>query len=123
METINFTTRVLGRQAAVRLKARKATQTIRSASSSIVAAIIRQAVAAGDRVSVVPDGEYLGYARLVSADIVAGKDLTDKDADFGGFDNRFELLMALKRAGYRFKPIGEYHFYRIRFEWEEREPC
>ena len=124
METINFTTRVLGRQAADRLKARKVTQTIRSASSSIVAAIILQEVNAGDRVSVVLDGAHLGYAVLISMHVVSAEDLTPEDAKLGGFDNRFRLLMTLQRAGYRFKPIDKYRFFPMRFEWEEElEKC
>ena len=48
---------------------------------------------------------------------ISWEQLTQEDARGGGFDNRFELAYALKRAGYRFKPLGEYTLYRCHFAW------
>ena len=118
MERLNFTTAVLGQKAASRLRERQVTQTIRSGSSSIVLAISDQRVKSGELIQVTLDDEFVGYAKATSMDKVRLDDLTQDDARRGGFDNRFELFYALRRAGYRFKPLNEYVFYRCQFTWE-----
>ena len=117
MERLNFTTAVLGQKAASRLRERQVTQTIRSGSSSIVLAISDQRVKSGELIQVTLDDEFVGYAKATSMDKVRLDDLTQDDARRGGFDNRFELFYALRRAGYRFKPLNEYVFYRCQFAW------
>lgn len=118
MERLNFTTAVLGRKAASRLRARQVTQTIRSGNSGIVLAISDGRAKPGDLMQVALDEELLGYANLMGKDNAQLHDLTHDDARRGGFDNRFELFYALRRAGFRFKPLGEYVFYRCQFAWE-----
>ena len=117
LEQIHFTTRVLGPAAAYRLEKRQVTQTLRSDSGSITESILNGRVSAGDRLEVVLDGIIAGRAELVSMDAVTLAGLTIDDARRGGFDNLEELEKALLRAGYRFKPLNEYEFYRIQFTW------
>jgi len=52
-------------------------------------------------------------------DAVTWEQLDIDDARRGGFDNRFELAYALKRAGYRFMPLDKYQLYRCQFSWLE----
>lgn len=118
-EKLHFTARVLGPAAAYRLETRKVTQTLRSESDSIVNAIIYGRLSAGDRLEVVLDGVLVGNVELVSMDTVTWEALSLDDARRGGFNNRFELFYALRRAGYRFMPIENYTFYRIQFTWLE----
>jgi len=118
-EQIHFTTRVLGPVAAYRLEKRQITQTLRSESSSITNSIIQGRVSAGDRLEVILDGILVGHAELVSMNAVTWEALGIDDARRGGFDNRFELAYALKRAGYRFMPLNQYELYRIQFTWLE----
>ena len=119
MERLNFTTRVLGEKATDRLKRHQVSQTTRSSSSSTVMAISDHSLKSGERVQVALDDEFIGYAKFASMDNLRLEDLTLDDALRGGFDNRFELFSALRRAGYRFKPLNEYTFYRCRFAWED----
>jgi len=118
MQRLDFTTAVLGKKATARLKNRQVTQTIRSGSSSIVLATSDGRLKPGEDLQVALDDEFVGYAKLVAIDKVRMNDLTQDDAQRGGFDNRFELFYALRRAGYRFKPLDEYVFYRCQFTWE-----
>ena len=118
-EQIQFTTRVLGPATAHRLEKHQVTQTLRSDSSSITASILNGRVSAGDRLEVVLDGIVVGFAELVSMDAVTWEALGIDDARRGGFDNRFELAYALRRAGYRFKPLDQYDLFRIQFTWLE----
>jgi len=119
IERLHFTTRVLGAAAAYRLEKRQVTQTLRSDSSSITESILNGRVSAGDRLEVVLDGIIAGHAELVSMNAVTWEALGIDDARRGGFDNRFELAYALRRAGYRFKPLNQYELYRIQFLWLE----
>jgi len=117
-EQLHFTTKVLGPAATYRLEKRQVTQTLRSESDSITNAILLGRVSAGDRLEVVLDNLLLGEAELVSMDAVNWEALRIDDAHRGGFDSRLEdLQAALKRAGYRFKPLNEYELYRIQFTW------
>ena len=118
MERLSFNSWVLGPKATAKLKDRKVTQTIRSGSSSIVLAINDQRVKPEEAIQVALDGEFIGYAHLLLMDKVRWGDLGDDDARRGGFDNRNELANALRRAGYRFKPLDEYSLYRCLFTWE-----
>ena len=118
-EQIRFSTHVLGPAAAFRLEKRQVTQTLRAESGSITNAIINGRVSAGDKLKVTLDTIIVGHAELISMDVVSLDTLTIEDARRGGFDSISDLAFALKRAGYRFKPLNEYQFYRIQFTWLE----
>ncbi len=118
-EQIRFTTRVLGPVAAYRLEKRQVTQTLRSDSNPITESILRGRVSAGDRLEVLLDRILVGHVELVSMDAVTWEALDVDDAQRGGFDTLADLEQALKRGGYRFKPLNEYELYRIQFTWLE----
>ena len=115
MERINFTTAVLGAKATARLREHQVTQTIRSGTSSLALAVNDGRLTPGDMIQVTLDDEFVGYARFTGMEKTSWEQLTQEDARRGGFDNRFELAYALKRAGYRFKPLDEYPLYRCKF--------
>ena len=117
MQTINFTTHVLGLLAALRLKREEATQTLRAKDSSIVEAILSGKVKVGDQVRITFNNCILGIAKLSLFDRVRWDALDIDDAHRGGFDSLQELGLALKRAGYRFKSLDGSTFYRIQFRW------
>lgn len=118
MDRLNFNSHVLGAKAADRLKAHTVTQTLRGASSSIIKAF--QVGGLGEPFEVTLGGVVIGQAGRFAMDHpVYWRNLNIDDARRGGFDNRFELASALKRAGYRFTEIEEYSFYRIQFVWLE----
>ncbi len=119
-EQIRFTTRVLGPAAAYRLESRQVTQTLRSESDSVTNAVILGRVSAGDRLELFLDGILVGKVKLVSMDAITWEALSIDDAHRGGFDTLPDLRQALERAGYRFKPLNEYKFYRIQFTWLEK---
>jgi len=118
-EEIRFATRVLGPAAAFRLEKRQITQTLRAESGSIPNAVLLGRVSAGDRLGVFLDRIFVGHAELVSMDAVTWDALGIRDAQRGGFDTLADLEQALKRAGYRFKPLNDYQLYRIQFTWLE----
>ena len=118
-EQIHFTTRVLGPAAAYRLETHQVTQTLRAESNSITNSIIQGRVSACDRLEVVLDSIIAGHAELVSMDAVTWEALGIDDARRGGFDTLADLEQALKRAGYRFKPLNDYQLFRIQFRWLE----
>lgn len=119
MEQVRFTTRVLGPLAALRLERHQISQTLRSESNSTTNAILLGRVSAGDRLEVVLDFRLVGHAKLVSMDAVTWEALSVDDAHRGGFDTLADLESALKRGGYRFKPLNQYELYRIQFTWLE----
>ena len=119
LEQVRFTTRVLGPAAAFKLEKRQLSQTLRSDSHPITESILRGRVSAGDRLEVFLDRILVGRVELVSMDVVAWEALSVDDALRGGFDTLADLEQALKRAGYRFKPLNEYELYRIQFRWLE----
>jgi len=124
MKQVRFSTRVLGPVAAFRLERGRissiaVTQTLRSESSSITNAILLGRVRAGNRLEVLLDSILVGRAELISMDVVTWESLSVDDAQRGGFDSLADLEQALKRAGYRFKPLNEYELYRIQFRWLE----
>jgi len=117
LEQIRFTTRVLGPAAAYRLEKHQVTQTLRSGHESTTESILNGRVSAGDQLEVVLDGIPVGHAELISMDAVTWEALGIDDARRGGFDNLDDLELALKQAGYRFKPLNECELYRIQFAW------
>lgn len=119
LEQIRFTTRVLGPAAAFRLEKHQVTQTLRSGNDSITESILKGRVSAGDQLEVVLDGIPVGHAERVSMDAVTWEALGIDDARRGGFDSLDDLELALKRAGYRFRPLNDYQLYRIQFIWLE----
>jgi len=120
LEQIRFTTRVLGPAAAFRLEKRQVTQTLRSDSNPLTESIISGRVSSGDRLEVFLNRILVGHAKLVSMDAVTWEALGIDDAQRGGFDTMADLEQALKRAGYRFKPLNDYQLYRIQFTWLEK---
>ena len=120
IERLHFTTRVLGPAAAYRLEKRQVTQTLRSESDSIANAFLLGRVSTGDQLEVVLDGILVGHAELVYRDTVTWEALDIDDAHRGGFDTLADLEQALKRGGYRFKPLNQYQLYRIQFTWLEK---
>lgn len=118
-EQIRFTTRVLGPAAAYRLEQRQVTQTLRSESDSVTKAILNGRVSAGDRLGVLLNNSLVGNVELVSMDAVTWATLGFRDARRGGFGARYDLGLALQRAGFRFMPMNDYQLYRIQFRWLE----
>jgi hypothetical protein len=117
MFRLNFTSKVMGPEGTERLRGRRVTQTLRSPSSNIVGELIHRHLQVGDPFEVALDGNLIGEAKLLPCDRISGYWLSIKDANRGGFESLEELEKALKRAGYRFKPLEKYNFYRIPFEW------
>lgn len=115
--TLNFTSNVLGAEAALRLKQHKVTQTLRAGTGDIIKAIINRELRAGDALHIALDRGDMGLARLTRCELVPAVGLTNEDAQRGGFNTVEELQVALKRAGYRFKPLIDYMFYRVQFVW------
>ncbi|MBA7635935.1 hypothetical protein ES703_43546 [subsurface metagenome] len=119
-EEIHFTTLVLGPAAGYRLEKRQVTQTLRSESDIVTNAILNGRVSAGDQLEVALDGTLVGRVEIISMELVTWDELEIDDARRGGFDNLADLEQALKRAGYRFKPLNQYELYRIQFTWLEK---
>lgn len=119
-EQIRFTTRVLGPLAVLRLERYQVTQTLRSDSTSIANAILLGRVSAGDKLEITLDSMVVEQAELISMNAVTWAALDADDARRGGFDTLADLSEALKRAGYRFKPLNDYQLYRIQFSWLEK---
>ncbi|GAI39515.1 unnamed protein product [marine sediment metagenome] len=119
-EEIRFTTRVLGPVAALRLEKRQLSQTLRSESNPLTASIISGRLSASDHLDVFLDRILVGHVELISMDAVTWETLGVDDARRGGFDTMADLEQALRRAGYRFKPLNEYQLYRIQFTWLEK---
>lgn len=119
MEQLKFTTWVLSKKVASRLKQHQITQTLRSHSSDMVQAILLGELKVGDKIEIILDNQTIGFVRWAWLDTPRWIDLTQADAERGGFDTLADLEKALQRAGFRFQPIGMYKFYRIRFRWLE----
>jgi hypothetical protein len=109
-KVLRFTTRILGLEAAQRLRKQAITQTIRSDKEI-------ESLSSGDEVSVTLDGHPVGKARLVSIDRVKLSKLDKDDAIKGGFSTVEELRNALRRAGFRFLPLERYVENRVQFVW------
>lgn len=116
---LNFTTRVLGPPAAGNLAHHKVEQTIRSPNSGIALELesIDKALKLGDSIAINLDGKCVGWGKLKEVGRIKWQNLTQQDAERGGFSHIIDLRQALLRAGYRFQPLEEYQLYRIRFEW------
>ncbi len=119
MFTLSFTRGVLGPEASLKLEQHKVTQTIRAAASDIVQAIQSRQLWSRDFIRVTLDGEDVGLASVIACERIPAVGLTDADAQRGGFSTLEELQLALKRAGYRFKPLIDYVFYRVQFVWAD----
>jgi len=116
---LNFTTSVLGRKAAKRLKDRQVTQTIRGDAASFIV----EKPHPGQLVEITLDGVVLGQALLLSKERFILAELTVDDARRGGFDDRVELVASLQRAGFRYRSLNRYHAWRVRFEWRQPVPA
>lgn len=117
MFRLNFKTRVLGRDAAISLRHQKVTQTIRSQNSDIIKLWLEGNLQIGDKVEVALDDQVIDYAYPFIIKRVAWRELTIKDAQWGGFRYLYELKATLMRAGYRFKPLDDYPLYKVMFQW------
>jgi len=117
LEQIRFTTRVLGPVTAYRLEKHQVSQTLRANRSGITESILNGRVTGGAHLEVVLDGIPVGRAAFVSMDAVTWEVLEVGDARRGGFDSLDDLELALKQAGYRFRPLNDYQLYRIQFMW------
>ncbi|MBA7643615.1 hypothetical protein ES703_51346 [subsurface metagenome] len=120
-EQLHFTTRVLGPLAVYRLGEHQVTQTIRGHSSNIIQAALSGKLKVGDRMQVTLDDKVIGLAEYVIMDAVTWEALGIRDARRGGFDTLDDLSEALRRAGYRFKPLNDYQIYRIQFSWQKED--
>lgn len=106
---LNFTTSVLGVEAAQRLRDKKVIQTIRSRKGT--APFLRSR---GTYVNILLDKEILYSARITEIDRMSSlNDLSQIDAEIGGFNDIEELRAALKRAGFRYKNLDRYGAFRI----------
>ncbi|MDG7023036.1 MAG: ASCH domain-containing protein [Nitrososphaerota archaeon] len=100
---LSFSVRVLGTTASQALRDGKVLQSIRSRHSA--APFLRRR---GQVVAVYLDGKFLYHVRITEIKQKPLRDLTQFDAELGGFLTLKELQGAVKRAGFRFKPLHEY---------------
>ena len=114
---IRFSSRVLGKNATMNLKAHKVYQTIRSHFSLPV----DQDKVLSDPLPIYLDDQLIGHAQVYHIKLISLADLHYNDVIAGGFRNYDELISALKRAGYRFKKIEDYKAYIVRFIWTEKK--
>ena len=114
---IRFSSRVLGKNATMNLKAHKVYQTIRSHFSLPG----NQDKVLSDPLPIYLDDHLIGHAQVYYIKLISFADLDYNDVVLGGFYNHNELISALKRAGFRFKQIGEYRAYIVRFIWTEKK--
>lgn len=119
MKQLNFTTRVLGPIAAYRLEQRQVTQTLRSYTSNAPQASLSGQLKVGNQMEVLLDNRLIGHAEFVKMDTRRWVDIDTSDAQRGGFDDLADLEKGLQRAGFRFKPMDMYQFYRFQFSWLE----
>ncbi len=119
MYTLSFSRRILGPEASLKLGRHQVTQTIRAASNNVVQAALSRQLWSRELVRVTLDGEDLGLVSVVACERLPAIGLTDADAQRGGFSTLEELRAVLKRAGYRFKPLIDYQFYRVQFTWSD----
>lgn len=117
MFRLNFTTPVMGEDGAEKVRRQGVFQTLRSERDDIVVALKTRTLIVGDEMEVALDGEVVGKASPLMIDRIAWGGITLIDAREGGFTSIPELNAALQRAGYRFKPMNTYRFYRVQFQW------
>jgi hypothetical protein len=108
---LNFTSKVLGSGVADKLKLGGVLQTVRSRKGA-APFLMKQ----GSEVPITLDGQLLYRARITDIKLRNLGDLTEFDAELGGFDNLWQLKTALRRAGFRFRPLGEYEVFAIQFQ-------
>ncbi len=112
---LKFSSRVLGNDAAYSLCKREIVQTIRSHFSL---PCYEDGTNYDDELPVYLDGNHIGVVKVYKVQAVSFQDLTEFDAKVGGFSSLEGLKKALKRAGFRFKPLEDYYGYRVRFFWK-----
>ncbi len=117
--TLSFSRRILGPEASLKLERHQVTQTIRAESNDVVQAALSRQLWSRELVRVTLDGEDMGLVSVVACERLPAIALTDADAQRGGFSTLEELDLALQRAGYRFKPLIDYQFYRVQFTWSD----
>ncbi len=108
--SLQFSTRVLGKDVAESLKSGYIKQTVRSRKQSAPFLMRR-----GTWVPLYLDDQQLYDVRIT--DIIPTKmsEMSMSDAESGGFEDVGELESALIRAGFRFKPLYEYSGFKILF--------
>jgi hypothetical protein len=115
---LRFTSHVMGNNAAYELCKHSVNQTIRSHFSlpSYDDGGLKDAI-----MSVWLDAAHIGVVEVYKIQAVSFRDLTEFDAEIGGFSSLEELKKALRRAGFRFRPLEQYDGYRVRFRWVMKE--
>lgn len=116
---LRFTSRVLGQSATKDLISKDVCQTIRSEDATL----IKLKAKPGDCFPVVLQDHWgieltIGTITITEILPTYWREVTQQDAWRGGFLSKPELARALKRAGYRFKPLEEYQLYKIAFTWD-----
>lgn len=106
-----FTSKVLGPGVAAKLRLGGVLQTIRSRKEA-APFLTKQ----GSEVPLTLDGQLLYRVRITNIKLRNFAELTDFDAELGGFDNLWQLKGAARRAGFRFRPFGEYEAFAIQFQ-------
>lgn len=109
--TLFFTSRVLGPGPAAKLKDGKVLQTVRSRKEA--APFLSKC---GSDVAVALDGQPLYQARITSIKARNLGALDQFDAELGGFEQLSEFELAVRRAGFRFKPLKEYEVFAIQIQ-------
>ena len=72
-----------------------------------------------EEVDVHLDGLFIGQATISYCRYPRSiNDLQAKDAWYAGFSTKEKLFAALKRAGFRFRPLADYKFVEIVFQWK-----
>jgi hypothetical protein len=102
--------------ASQKLKAHQVTQTIRGQSSRIVKEFYGKQAGLTIPMLVWLD-DLVGMVKVETIEAERWSQLTEADAERGGFPDLIGLKAALVRAGYRFKPLDTYPLYRVRFTW------
>lgn len=104
MDRLDFHTRVLGKKASERLR-----------HLDGMFLTFRSKLPEDNILSIYLDNKKLGVARNIARQKINLGSLTLSHATTGGFDTMDEQQRALKRAGYRFKPLNQYESYQIFF--------
>lgn len=115
---LRFTSRVLGQSATKALLSKAVNLTIRSEDATLIGLGAQP----GARFPVVIKDQWgveltIGTIAITEVKEITWDAITNIDAYRGGFISKAHLAKALKRAGYRFKPLEEYRLFRIAFRW------
>lgn len=116
MYGIPFTTRVLGKEAAIRLLLHQVTRTVRARGNVLP---LLEAQRNGNKVAVTLDTKFVGYAVIENVASVSWAALKSTELHLHGFSDVAELRGALRRAGFRFKDLDEYDLYLVAFSWAD----